>query len=202
MPSLRERKKERTRVELMTAAVELFNEQGFDHTTVDDIVARAEYSRSTFHRLFGAKEDVLLGDYEGRLQVMREAFDAAKKSDDPWDVARKVLTRNTLDIRDLAPELEIECMRLLRSEPSLHGPFAKTVMMVEETLAQLVAKHVGLARPDFPIQLRAAAMVSVTRAALQCLESDPDIEAVLEKGFRMVEHGMASASRPTPRRSR
>ena len=59
---LREQKKQETRNSIIQAAVALFSEQGYDVTTIDDIVARANYSRSTFFRLFGTKEDVVFGE--------------------------------------------------------------------------------------------------------------------------------------------
>ena len=48
---------------LRDAAFELFQAQGFDTTTVDDIAQRAEVGRTTFFRHFRAKEDVVFPDH-------------------------------------------------------------------------------------------------------------------------------------------
>ena len=54
-PGLRERKKARTRAELQRHALRLFRDRGYAATTVDDIAAAADVSRSTFFRYFRAR---------------------------------------------------------------------------------------------------------------------------------------------------
>ena len=53
---LRERKKLRTRRALADAALALFASNGFGRTTLEDVAAEAEVSKSTFFRFFPAKE--------------------------------------------------------------------------------------------------------------------------------------------------
>ena len=53
---LRERKKLRTRRALADAALRLFTSNGFGRTTLEDVAAEAEVSKSTFFRFFPAKE--------------------------------------------------------------------------------------------------------------------------------------------------
>jgi AcrR family transcriptional regulator len=49
---------------LEEAAAELFLEQGYSHTTVDDIASRAGVSRATFFNYFHSKSDVLWVDVD------------------------------------------------------------------------------------------------------------------------------------------
>lgn len=61
-----------TRERLVEAAFSLFDEQGFEATTVDDVAERAGVGRTTFFRHFRAKEDAVLPDHERVLAAVEE----------------------------------------------------------------------------------------------------------------------------------
>ena len=67
---------------VVAAALELFQAQGFDQTSVEQIAKAAGVSRSTFFRQFGGKEDVVFADHEVMLGQLREYL--AEGHDDPW----------------------------------------------------------------------------------------------------------------------
>ena len=79
-------KSERTREQLLAAALELFASQGYHETTVAQIAARVGVSEMTFFRHFPSKEDSLLADpYDPEI--------AAAVAEQPreWDVLRRVV---------------------------------------------------------------------------------------------------------------
>ncbi|WP_433567064.1 TetR/AcrR family transcriptional regulator [Nocardia sp. CA-151230] len=63
---LRYQKAQRLREELIATALRLFEEQGFEQTTVQQIADAVEVSRRTFHRHFPSKESVIF-DHESFL---------------------------------------------------------------------------------------------------------------------------------------
>ena len=60
------------RDKLAQAAFALFNERGYEQTTVDDIAERAGLSRATFFRHYPSKEDVIFPDHDRLLTQVRD----------------------------------------------------------------------------------------------------------------------------------
>jgi AcrR family transcriptional regulator len=65
------------RRELVTAAVDLFTDRGYDETTIDDIATSAGVGRRTFFRYFRSKEDAISPDHEAGLARVAEVFTTA-----------------------------------------------------------------------------------------------------------------------------
>ena len=57
---------------LAQAAFALFNERGYEQTTVDDITERAGVGRTTFFRYYRSKEDVIFPDHDRLLAQISE----------------------------------------------------------------------------------------------------------------------------------
>lgn len=55
-----ERKKEETRKKIISVAIDLFNRQGFERTTVEQIAGEADIARGTVFNHFPAKEAIVL----------------------------------------------------------------------------------------------------------------------------------------------
>ena len=71
-PGLRERKKAKTRAAIQEVALRLFERQGYEATTIEQIAEAAEVSPSTFFRYFGSKEDVVV--YDALDPILIEAW--------------------------------------------------------------------------------------------------------------------------------
>ncbi|MCA9017991.1 MAG: TetR/AcrR family transcriptional regulator, partial [Planctomycetaceae bacterium] len=59
MPSLRARKKEQTHQKILRCCERLFRTQGYDETTIEQIVESAQVSRKTFFNYFSTKDAAL-----------------------------------------------------------------------------------------------------------------------------------------------
>ncbi|GAA2172851.1 hypothetical protein GCM10009846_12390 [Agrococcus versicolor] len=70
-PGVRGRPRSTSVSDLEEAAVELFLEQGYESTSIDDIARRAGISRSAFFGYVGAKSDLLWHDVDQALGRIR-----------------------------------------------------------------------------------------------------------------------------------
>ncbi|MFI2641714.1 TetR/AcrR family transcriptional regulator [Streptomyces sp. NPDC018610] len=61
-----------TRIRLADAAFALFDERGYEQTTVDDIAERAGVGRTTFFRHYRSKEAVIFPDHDRLLELIRD----------------------------------------------------------------------------------------------------------------------------------
>jgi AcrR family transcriptional regulator len=89
---------------LAQAAFALFDERGYEQTTVDDITDRAGLGRATFFRHYRSKEDVIFPDHERLLDRVRsrlQAPDHESPLSAVGDAARLTL-RSYLDEGDIA----------------------------------------------------------------------------------------------------
>ena len=68
----RERKKQATRDAIFKTAQKLFNQKGFENTTVADITERVDIAQSTFFNYFPRKEDILVEIFKRELPSLKE----------------------------------------------------------------------------------------------------------------------------------
>jgi AcrR family transcriptional regulator len=152
---LRERKKLRTRRALADAALRLFASNGFSNTTLEEVAAEAEVSKSTFFRFFPAKEAAAieaetelwtayltaLADRElsgAILGELHQTLAAAAAGLDPsWD-ERFVVTR-----------------RLIAGEPALLAYVEHYRAGVERQVTECLAGKLGLDPEDLRLQVLA-----------------------------------------------
>lgn len=113
---------------VVAAALELFQQQDFDQTSVEQIARAAGVSRSTFFRQFGGKEDVVFADHEALLDEVRTFL--AERHDDPWlavcEASERVFSHFARN-----PEMARRRYQLVRGVPVLREREIITVFRYE-----------------------------------------------------------------------
>ena len=79
----RERKKQATRDAIFKTAQKLFNQKGFEKTSVADITERVDIAQSTFFNYFPRKEDILVEIFKRELPFLKEKCQEILASDVP-----------------------------------------------------------------------------------------------------------------------
>jgi AcrR family transcriptional regulator len=164
--SLRERTRRAIRAEVSAAAFDLFDRQGFDSTTVEQIATAAGLSRASFFRYFKAKEDVVLLGLEERGIVIRQALIARPQEEAPWRSLHAAL-RTELERTEADGGRALRLSRMLATTPSLRARQMEKRQTWESLLVPEIARRMRLT-PDDPTDPRATAMVA---AALACLDA-------------------------------
>ncbi|MEU3251681.1 TetR family transcriptional regulator [Streptomyces sp. NPDC006997] len=177
---LRERKKRRTRDALVRAALELFTEQGYERTTVDEIAEAVEVSQRTFFRYFAGKEEAALA-----LQALAEEhFVAAVRARPPHEPPMEALRRAILEgwdtisdaIEAVVPvKLHLRMWRVVESTPVLLAAHLRRAMETEELVTRVIAEREGLDADTDPRPRVAVAVFSgVIRATERQWGADGD----------------------------
>lgn len=166
---LRERNRLRTREEIAVEALTLFEYQGYDATTCEDIAAAADVSVRTFFRYFETKADVLFvdrSDETGPLAALAELRDRPAE-EGPVDVLRHAL-RHPADVLEARRELVVRQFRVLMATESLQELRLESFHRFEEPFARALAARLGTRPDDLTPRLLAAVAASSLRVSIEC----------------------------------
>ncbi|MET0657102.1 MAG: TetR/AcrR family transcriptional regulator [Steroidobacteraceae bacterium] len=134
----RERRMQKSRRHIAEVAVSLFEQKGFSATTVEEIADAADYSTSTFFRLFPDKEEVIFYDFGDRFDELKDFF-ALPDHGDVWAAVRNMFINyaHRWDVED--GELGQRRARLFHDESLLHARYLAKSKHWEVAMAQLIA---------------------------------------------------------------
>lgn len=164
---LRERKKRETRERIEGAALAIFERDGFEATTIDDIAAAVDIAPRTFFHYFATKEDVVLADYADRLNRITGVLFERPADEAPWTALRESFLVVAGDYEAARPQL-IRRFKIMASTPSV---FARSLQLQagwEDVVADAMTARLGT-NPDLDITplLLAAAALAAMRASLR-----------------------------------
>jgi AcrR family transcriptional regulator len=201
--SLRERKRDRTRKALIDAAIELFEREGYDGTTVADIAEAADIGTRTFFSYFGSKEELLFPESDARVRAAVTAIANREPDDQPADVLLRALhdvggTDGEPD--DMVDRVAAMRLRLSRTVPAVRG----RALQIQLDAQREIAGHLQRAFPGELDQVSAGALVGAfvgaVSGALQVLLDDPDASGDPDRLRRQLRDATDIALRPWQRR--
>ncbi|MGV9712459.1 TetR family transcriptional regulator [Gordonia sp. NPDC003424] len=188
---LRERNKIRTRSTIREAAMALFADQGYTHTTVEQIARAAEVSHTTFFRYFTSKEQVVLDD--GLDDERTEIFAAIPPGLGRFDLLRRLVSDVIGLVVDDPWASSPERLRLIMNEPALRVAHQVEADAAISEMSGFIAEYLGLdpASPRLRVFMAAAGGVMFHLAA-QAVDGDADEELLdtLLDAFDLLEQGL------------
>ncbi|MFC6066152.1 TetR/AcrR family transcriptional regulator [Streptomyces ochraceiscleroticus] len=150
------------RIRLADAAFALFDERGYEQTTVDDIAERAGVGRTTFFRHYRSKEEVIFPDHDRLLAAIKDRLVTSSHSTalvavsdavrlvllhyiEEGDLARRryALTSKVAALRDREIASVARYQRLFREfiADLMGDPTATASLRAELMAANVVAAH-------------------------------------------------------------
>lgn len=155
---------------LQEAALALFDERGYDDTTVAEIAARAGLTKRTFFRYFADKREVLFSRTEQLEQLIVDAVAAAPAETAPLDAVAAGLDAAAAmfePVRDFATRRQ----RVIVASPELRERELIKLASLAEAIA-VALRGRGVADPA--AALAAEAGIAVFRLAFERWTAEPD----------------------------
>ncbi len=168
---LRERKKQRTRRQIIEAAIGLFAERGFERTTIGEIAEAADIAPRTFFAYFPTKEAVVFHDFDEVHARFAARISERPAGESTIDALRAFIVE-VVTGTDFGDPTDRRRQQLIRCTPSLQEHDRALLARFEDTLAEGVARDL-----DAPAESVRARMVAAAAAAaitkLEQLYDDP-----------------------------
>ncbi|GAA4240447.1 TetR family transcriptional regulator [Actinomadura meridiana] len=198
-PGRRERKKQRTRDALVSAAFTLFAEKGFDATTVEEIADAVDVSSRTFFRYFASKEDVALTFQEEQTQAVVAAL-LSRPADEPIMTA---LRATVVGIARACENGELgfdpdrfECvLSMLSDSPALMAKSLERTQKKQNLMTRIIAQRLGVdPATDLRPHVIASAAMAGFNAAADAMRHHPEtfvsVSETVDQAFAILEEGL------------
>lgn len=175
---------EQTRAALLRAALELFEERGYEASTAAAIAGRAGVTEMTFFRYFPSKDAVLIADpYDPLIAtaITRQPDDLS-----PLDAVVAGIREAWHSVAPPASNEVRDRLRVVSRTPSLRGALARNSASTEEAIADALVSRGSEATEA---RIAAAASIAALNAALlQWAEGSKDeLDVAIETALRVLK---------------
>ena len=188
--TLRDRKRERSRVLTAETAWRLFIERGYDNVTVADICAAAEIAPRTFHRYFTGKDDVVAEPVRYMTGLVAEQIAAARP--EASDAAVLATAIHELGVFVIEHRDWLGALRtVIQQSPHLSATHQGVPPEREQALTRQLATRHGDAEPDWRLRLLVACSVAAFR-----IWHDDYLRGLTADPLTRLDEMMTAVSRP------
>ncbi|MEU3989347.1 TetR family transcriptional regulator [Streptomyces platensis] len=187
-PSLTERRRQETRLEIAETAAALFSDQGYEATTVEDIASGAGISLRTFYRYCAAKEDALTPVMTSSVGVLVEEL-ARRPVDEPLSSAVQASFTSSTAARQLADrEQARRLVRVMGTVPAIRMRWLAAGREMQDQLVPVLAARKGAPEDSMEVRLLACALLDAISVAMEHWAWQDEPEDVAELTRRAVHY--------------
>jgi AcrR family transcriptional regulator len=152
---LRERKKRRTRLAILDAAIDLFFQQGYEATTVTQIAAAADVAPSTAFKYFPTKQEMVFSMLDAIIESARTSLLERPEGVTAADAVIEWIEKEV-------PEVEAPYTRTMREIPTIVASSADLqaeqrlrLARIEDIFAEAFAADTGASRDSVEARVMA-----------------------------------------------
>jgi AcrR family transcriptional regulator len=195
---LRERKRQQTRQELISAAMRLFEEKGYEQTTVAEIAAAAGVSTKTFFNYFASKDEVLFPHLSGRIDAAAALIEQRGPGDQLPEVVVAAMQHMLADALTDEVDGGLAAVRLpmILSVPAVQAATLHRYFLAEKRLAQaLHSAYQETLEPAAAAAVIGAVMGAAIAAAIICLQegnTTEQLQVAVERAIGIAIGGIAN----------
>jgi AcrR family transcriptional regulator len=164
--SLRERQKWVAQSAIEENALQLFLQQGYERTSIQDIADAVKMSPRTFFRYFASKDEVLLGPMRAAQQEALIALQLMTPSLTPHAALRAILMLLARRYEEQRDRFVLRYQVVLQS-PSIAALFLFTFVEAEPAISQTLYTHLEAATDRNEIRFLVALHMAALRVAIE-----------------------------------
>jgi len=176
-------------------ALRMFESNGYEATTMQEIADAAGISRPTLFRYFGAKSDIVWDRYDDEAVELRALLAAADAKASPLDVLADVLPR-VLDYDAGDLDLLRTQVRIIAGVPDLRSQAEQRASDWIGIIAEFIALRAGC-KPDdlYPLVMsRCVWSAGWTALTFWAASADDRPGDALSAGFDVLRSGFAASN--------
>jgi AcrR family transcriptional regulator len=193
----RERDSAQTREALLTAALELFERNGFDATGVNEIVQTAGVTKGAFYHHFTSKDDLLQLFHDRFLDaLLAQTEEALQQSTSPSEQLRRLIHANVGNSEQYKAEITVFFNEYRRLSETTFAAIKAKRDRYEQAVADVIARGIeqGDFRPLVNTQLMAFGVIGMCTWTYRWF--DPEGPVSLDAIAEMYAGAMLEGLRP------
>jgi AcrR family transcriptional regulator len=165
--SLRERKKRLAQATIEEAALRLFQQKGYEHTSIQDIADAVMMSPRTFFRYFASKEEVLVGTMRAILKDGIRSLQRVASTESPHAALRAIFVHMASLYQQQRASFLIRYQVVMQT-PSIASLYLSALAETEPAICDtLCSHHLELATNRNKIRFLVAIYMAALRVTLE-----------------------------------